>query len=205
MPPTGLALRLARERYMIPVSYTNRPTESTKKKKKYICNRTTKTKMAKFSNHILKIKIMKNLILSIFAFFALSCSDDTPTNSTTLTPITYVLIGKTSISNPNPPLQNVVVSNQTQWNSLLIAMNSVNNVSNSFTEQNIDFDNFDIVAVFSNTILNSSSTVDITNIEENQTNRFVTVQNLTDGISGDVAQPFHIVKIPKSTKPILFQ
>ena len=148
---------------------------------------------------------MKNLILSIFAFFALSCSDETTTNSTTLTPITYVLIGKSSISNPDPPLQNVVVSNQTQWNSLLIAMNSVNNVSNSFTEQNIDFDNFDVVAVFNNTILNSSSTVDITNIEEDQTNRLVTVQNLTDGISGDVAQPFHIVKIPKSSKLILFK
>ena len=148
---------------------------------------------------------MKNLILSLFTFFTISCSNDTQSNSTTLTPITPVLIGKSSISDPSIPLQNVSITNQTQWNSLLTSMNSVNNVSNSFTEQNIDFNNFDVIAVFRNPISNSSSTVDITNIEENQTNRFVTVQNLTDGISGDVAQPFHIVKIPKSTKPILFQ
>ena len=148
---------------------------------------------------------MKNLILSLFAFFILGCDNDTPSNSTTLIPITPVLIGKSSFSFSGAPLQNIVIINQTQWNSLLTAMNSINNVSTSFAEQNIDFNNFDVVAVFSNTILNSSSTVDITNIEENQTNRLVTVQNLTDGISGDVAQPFHIVKIPKSTKPVLFQ
>lgn len=148
---------------------------------------------------------MKSLILSVFAFFILSCDNDTSSNSTTLTPITPVLIGKSSFSFSSAPLQNTIINNQTQWNSLLTTMNSVNNVSDNFTEQNIDFNNFDVVAVFSNTILNSSSTVDITNIEENQTNRLVTVQNLTDGISGDVAQPFHIVKIPKSTKPVLFQ
>lgn len=119
--------------------------------------------------------------------------------------ITPILIGKNSISNPSTPLQNSLITNQAQWDILLSTMNSVNNVSNNFTESSIDFNNFDIVAVFRNPISNSSSTVDITSIVETENQRVVTVQNLIDGVSADVAQPFHIVKIPKSTKPIVFQ
>ncbi len=147
---------------------------------------------------------MKTLILTFISFFMLlSCnnSDDSfsPQN------ITPILIGKNSISNPSTPLQNSLITNQAQWDILLSTMNSVNNVSNNFTESSIDFNNFDIVAVFRNPISNSSSTVDITSIVETENQRVVTVQNLIDGVSADVAQPFHIVKIPKSTKPIVFQ
>jgi D-arabinose 5-phosphate isomerase GutQ len=84
-------------------------------------------------------------------------------------------------------------------------MNEVNNVSSSFTETNINFSNYDIVAVFRNPISNSGSSVDITNIVENQTQRLVTVQYLTNGFNSNIAQPFHIVKIPKSSKPLIFQ
>ena len=147
---------------------------------------------------------MKTLILTFISFFMLlSCnnSDDSfsPQN------ITPILIGKNSISNPSTPLQNSLITNQAQWDILLSTMNSVNNVSNNFTESSIDFNNFDIVAVFRNPISNSSSTVDITSIVETENQRVVTVQNLIDGVSADVAQPFHIVKIPKSPKPIVFQ
>ncbi len=150
---------------------------------------------------------MKTLILSLVLFLSLSCnnSDDNQSVTNVATPITPILIGKNSISNPNPLLQNVLITNQTQWNALLASMNAVNNVSINFTETSINFNDFDIIAVFRNPISNSASSVDITNIEENQTNRVVTVQNLTNGISADVAQPFHIVKIPKSTKPVVFQ
>ena len=147
---------------------------------------------------------MKTLILTFISFFMLlSCSnsDDsfTPQN------ITPTLIGKNSISNPSTPLQNSLITSQVQWDNLLSIMNSTNNVSNNFLETNIDFNNFDIIAVFRNPISNSSSTVDITSIVETGNQRAVTVQNLIDGVSADVAQPFHIVKIPKSTKPIVFQ
>ncbi len=147
---------------------------------------------------------MKTLILTFISFFMLlSCNDSddsfSPQN------ITPILIGKNSISNPSTPLQNSLITNQAQWDILLSTMNSVNNVSNNFTESSIDFNNFDIVAVFRNPISNSSSTVDITSIVETENQRVVTVQNLIDGVSADVAQPFHIVKIPKSTKPIVFQ
>ena len=137
----------------------------------------------------------------------MSCSKSEEIQATqnVTTPITSTLIGKSSISDPNPPLQNILISNQSQWNALLTSLNSVNNVSNDFTETNINFNNFDVIAVFRNPVSNSASTVDITNIVENQNNRTVTVQNLINGDVQDVAQSFHIVKIAKSTKPVVFQ
>ncbi len=153
------------------------------------------------------LNIMKTLILSLVLFLSLSCnnSDDNQLPANVATPITSTLVGKNSISNPNPLLQNILITNQTQWAGLLASMNSVNNVSNNFTETNVDFNNFDIIAVFRNPVSNSASTVDITNIDENQISRIVTVQNLINGDAQDVAQPFHIVKIPKSVKPVIFQ
>jgi hypothetical protein len=149
---------------------------------------------------------MQTLILSLILLLTISCNkEETLSLSKAAATITPTLIGKSSISNPSTPLHNVLISNQAQWDAIITSMNAVNNVSDNFTETSIDFSNFDIIAVFRNPISNSSSTVDIITIDENQTNRVVTVQNLTDGISADVAQPFHIVKIPKSSKPIVFQ
>mgnify|MGYP003591815695 CR=1 FL=1 len=150
---------------------------------------------------------MKTLILSLVLFLSLSCnnSDDNQPATNVATPITPTLIGKNSISNPNSPLQNTLITNQAQWDTLLASMNAVSNVSATFTETNINFTNFDIIAVFRNPISNSASTVDITGINENQNERVVIVQNLTNGISSDVAQPYHIVRIPKSAKPVVFQ
>ena len=148
---------------------------------------------------------MKTLIINFFLLLLISCNNSTEIQNLTNQAITPVLIGKSSISNPEPPLQNTLIINQMQWNQLLASLNAVNNVSINFTETNVDFNNYDVIAVFRNPILNSTSSIDITNVTENQTNRIVTVQKLRDGISADVAQPFHIVKIPKSTKPVVFQ
>ena len=148
---------------------------------------------------------MKTLIINFFLLLLISCNNSTEIQNLTNQTITPVLIGKSSISNPEPPLQNTLIINQMQWNQLLASLNAVNNVSINFTETNVDFNNYDVIAVFRNPISNSTSSIDITNVTENQTNRIVTVQKLRDGISADVAQPFHIVKIPKSTKPVVFQ
>ena len=155
---------------------------------------------------------MKTLILSLFIILTLSCNNNdnesqtnVPTPIPTPTTIISTLVGKGSTSHPTPPLQNTLIINQAQWDAILNTMNAVNNVSNDFTETNIDFNNFDVIAVFRNPLSNSASTVDIISIVENQTERVVTVQNLTNGIAQDVAQPFHIVKVVKSTKPVIFQ
>ena len=40
------------------------------------------------------------------------------------------------------------MSNTSDWNNLMTQMNSVNNVTDSFSETNIDFNQFEIIAVF---------------------------------------------------------
>ena len=61
------------------------------------------------------------------------------------------------------------------------------------------------MVIFVIEVSNSTTTIDITNIQENANNIVVTVENLQIGMTTDVVHPFHIVKIPKSSKPILFQ
>lgn len=54
---------------------------------------------------------------------------------------------------------------------------------------------------------NGGHTIDITNITEFETTIVVTVENLQTGNTSGVfvTQPYHIVKIPKATKPIVFE
>jgi len=82
-------------------------------------------------------------------------------------------------------------------------MDSVNNVSDSFSEIDIDFDKYMIIAIFvgmgANIII-----VEITSIIENETNITVLKQEI-ETISSVVTQPYHIVKIPISDKTIVFE
>jgi hypothetical protein len=147
---------------------------------------------------------MKTLYLSILLLLTLSCSKSN--DETTFTPqtITPVLIGKGSLFYNFYDRQNMVITNNSDWQTLLTNFNSVNDgITSTFSETNIDFNNFEIIIAID--VKNSSTTIDITNVIENENNITVTVQNLILGISGDVANPFHIVKIPKSNKPVVFQ
>ena len=152
---------------------------------------------------------MKIFYLSIMLLLTLSCSNsDNETNFTPQT-ITPVLIGKGCLfyngTGTFYDRQNIVISSNSDWQTLLNNFNSITDGTvSTFSETNIDFDNFEVlVAIYTTT--SSATTIDITNVVENKDNIAVTVQNLQFGISGDVAIPFHIVKIPKSPKNVIFQ
>jgi hypothetical protein len=81
-------------------------------------------------------------------------------------------------------------------------MNSVNNVSNTFSETSIDFDDYSIIAVFLEVKSNGWG-VTINNITENENNISVSTQE-DESITPVQSQPFHIVKIPKTNKDITF-
>ena len=102
--------------------------------------------------------------------------------------------------------QNVVVSNQTAWTQLMNSMNANNNQTNNFTTTTIDFNKFQIIAVFDNIKTAGGYSVDITTVVENQNDIVVTIKHLSNGgITTVMTQPFHIVKIPRTTKPVIFQ
>ena len=122
--------------------------------------------------------------------------------------INPTLIGKGDLNGngaENILKQNVIVTNQNDWTALIHAMNTVNNVSDSFTEIDIDFNSFQIVTAFDNVKPNGGHSIDITDVTVTESNITVTVQNLlTGGLNSVITQPFHIVKIPKSPKQIVF-
>jgi hypothetical protein len=151
---------------------------------------------------------MKTLILTILTMFVLNSCDK---NEESFSPqnINPTLIGEGSLFSTysnNITSNNLVILNDQDWNNFISNMNNPNNLSMSFTETNIDFNNYMILAVFDEPRPTGGYQISITNIVENSNNIIVDF-NLTG--SGDLTQmpthPYYIVKIPKSNKPVIFQ
>ncbi|MCL2130868.1 MAG: hypothetical protein FWH36_00205, partial [Lentimicrobiaceae bacterium] len=117
-----------------------------------------------------------------------------------------VLIAKGNLAGSEGiPKQNLVITTQTDWENLITAMNSVNNLTDSFAEINIDFSKYQIIAVFDEVKSEGGWSVDITDITEHSNGIRVSYANLETGDSTSVVtQPFYIVKIPASPKPVFF-
>lgn len=102
--------------------------------------------------------------------------------------------------------QNLLISDSSSWSELMNKMNTINNVSNSFSETSIDFDDYMIVAVFDDIKSHGGHSIDITRIVENEDSTLITVENkLTGNETTVMTQPFHIVKIPKTDKLVTFR
>ena len=146
-----------------------------------------------------KIKIL----LFLFGVGLLSnCNnEDSVTQSTE---VNFTEIGKGTLNGSEGISQsNITITNTTDWQNLISQMNTVNNVSGSFTETNIDFDEFMVFAIFLEVKPNGWE-IEIQNIVEND-NNLVVSKIETEFATTVITQPFHIVKIPKSNKPIIVE
>ena len=133
----------------------------------------------------------------------LSCSNNT--NNTIITDNNEpILIAKGSLNyNTVFGQENMVITTNAEWQALITSMQSINeNVLETFLETTIDFETYMIIAVFD--VKNSTTSIDITSVTENDNNIIISVDNLNIGITQDVAHPYHIIKIRKSSKPIVF-
>lgn len=146
------------------------------------------------------------LFVLVLAVLLQGCSSDATQASQA---IDAVLIGQGNLYGngaENIPKQNIVIRNQSDWNALKQKMDTRNPVSNSFSETAIDFDAFQIIAVFDEIKGSGGHSIDITGIVENDDRIVVTIQNLNSGGATSVmTQPYHIVKIPKSKKQVVFR
>lgn len=120
----------------------------------------------------------------------------------------FTTIGKGALSGngaENITPQNTVISNSNDWQMLIAAMDSYNNVSRSFSEINIDFNVYMVVVVIDAIRPHSGYSIQIINIEEptNNTNITVEYNQKNEGYTV-VCQPFHIVRIHKTNKNIVF-
>ena len=147
---------------------------------------------------------MKTLYLTFVLLFTLgSCSDDDNT-ATPFVPVTInpVLIGK-GFKFSEVTQGNSVISSQAVWDAFLISMG---NDSSSFINTDVDFSLYQIIAVVDIERPDTGHSVNIDTVIENENDITVdfSVLNSGDGFTV-MGQPYHIVKIPRSSKPVIFQ
>ena len=150
---------------------------------------------------------MKKIILSLIILLNFSCSNNDNVENFQSQDILPALIGKGELSgDENIIQQNTVVTNQVQWNQLINDMNSINNISNTFTETNVDFNNYIIIVSIDLVRPNTGYSININSIVENENNITIDIQNVNhNGGFSSIIQPYHIVKIPIQNKPIIFE
>ena len=123
--------------------------------------------------------------------------------------IEFTTIGQDNLygnGQENIDKENLTISDTDSWNELITKMNTVNNVSDGFAETDIDFLNFMVIAVFDEVYGNGGHSIDIVRIEENENKIIVTIDNILKGnLTSVMTQPFHIVKIKKTDKLIIFE
>jgi len=146
---------------------------------------------------------MKTLFLTIVLLITLnSCSNDNSSTPFEPVSITPVMIGKGFSFNEVTP-GNSVISNQADWDAFLISMGYV---ANSFINTDVDFSLYEVIAIVDIERGYSGFSVNIDSIIENENEIFVNfyVEDSGNGYNG-TGHPYHIVKIPKSSKPVIFQ
>ncbi|MDQ6471224.1 protease complex subunit PrcB family protein [Flavobacterium sp. LHD-80] len=145
---------------------------------------------------------MKHIItLLCILLMASSCSNDDSASSQ----ISFSEITKESFTTDKKmPKSNLVIKDVTAWNSLLSKISPAE-VSN-FKETNIDFSKYQIIAVIDMVYGNGGHTIDITKITQNSNAIIIKVENLRTGdLTSVITQPYHIVKIAKSKKTVIFK
>lgn len=148
---------------------------------------------------------MKQVITFLTILFLLGCNNDEENSVQTIVPFSVIAQGDPSPSQTeNISKSNFVVKNTESWNAFLSKMNSYE--TSKFTETNVDFTKYQIIVVFDQVYGNGGHSIDITKITENNNSIFVQVEKLLTGnIATVVTQPYHIVKIAKSSKKVVFK
>ena len=102
--------------------------------------------------------------------------------------------------------QGIAIKTVSEWEVFKQKMSRANNVVDAyFTETDIDFSAYQIIAVFDEVKGNGGWTIDITGIAEWQDKILISVANLKKGGAASViTQPCQIVKIPVSEKEVEF-
>jgi len=152
------------------------------------------------------IKIFKVVIPALLLAIASLSGCDKDTDTTTQT-ISATLIGKGVLSGAEGfTKQFSVIKTEEDWQNFKTQLNSVINVTDNFTENDIDFSAYQVIFVIDDINGSSGCSIDITDVTENADNIVVTVSNSNTGdVSNVISQPFEVVKIPVSDKQVIFE
>lgn len=145
---------------------------------------------------------------SIFILlFALNCKSTQ--NQEKMQNEAIVLIGKGNLYGSGDEgfeKQNMVINNTEDWNNVMAKMNSVNNVTNGFSETKIDFSKFTVIAVFDEVKTSGGHSLELDIKPESDKIIVEIIRKSPDGMATSVmTQPYYIAKIVKSELPIEFK
>lgn len=145
------------------------------------------------------------LILCIFLFGVLGCSSTIqPSKTLKKEEIVFSTISKGTLFGNGIEVileEKFTIKNEKQWQVFLNKINSVNNVSSSFSEININFSNHNIICVF-DTIRNTGGyAIEIERVFVEKKNLNIVYNKKEPGpmemVTTIITQPYHIVKIEK--------
>jgi hypothetical protein len=156
---------------------------------------------------ILTILIMrKNALVFLLLTLFISCSSG---NNYEMARIEYTSISKGNLygaGNEGIVQQNMVITDQNSWNSLIVQMNSENNVSENFSEIDINFSKYKIIVIFDGVKPNGGHSIEVS-IMSNSENIIVNITKFAPegNATAVITQPYNIVKIPTSELSIIFE
>lgn len=155
---------------------------------------------------------MKKIFLfAVLALAATGCQDDEANNVTTY-PVTieFSQVGKSELYGAgaeNIEGGNLVINSNADWQALLTQIATVNPLPDGFNA-NVDFSQFTVIATFDQIRPNGGFSIDITSVAETSREIIVDV-NYPDIEGGNatlvITQPYHIIKIPKTILPVVFE
>lgn len=101
--------------------------------------------------------------------------------------------------------QNIVITDADTWTNLMTQMNTVNTITETFSETDIDFSEYRIIAVFDEVKGSGGHSLELDMIWESA-NIMVNIKHASPegNTSSVMTQPFHIVKIQATDLPVLF-
>ncbi len=148
----------------------------------------------------------KNLFILLIILLFISCVNNENSDEFDPIEINFTEIGKGTLSGSgleNIPQSNLIIQNQVEWQNLIDTMNSINNVSSNFSETEIDFDNYMVIAIFLE-VKGSGWEVEIDTIIENENSINISTQEM-EYATLEMTQAFYIAKIQNSDKTIIFE
>ncbi|MHA3788105.1 protease complex subunit PrcB family protein [Flavobacterium hauense] len=103
---------------------------------------------------------------------------------------------------------NLVINDNDAWQNLLAEMTAVNTLPLNFGDTNIDFSQWTVIATFDKIQSYGGFSIDVVSVTEGDTQIVVDVEKSSGGPGAAatvITQPFHIVKIPKTSLPVTFE
>ena len=152
---------------------------------------------------------MKRFSILLMICFIIGCSKD---NNGIVPEEEFVfkniLKSETGLANPfQVPKQQLIIKTLAEWKLLLSKMNSDDQNTCKLATADLNFDAYSIVAVIDEVKGSTGYVVTITNVVEHTEKLIITIKytTLNNPTSGPMnTQPFHIIKIHKTNKPIEF-